>query len=367
MRHIFVYSFLIYVMLFSGLNDLLAKGKFIELVGWGGGVPQEIVPAAADTGFTDIAVWQHDPAYLKSLVKEGKKYGLGIYSSIFLNDTAAWKAKYPNLPPPLQEMNAQENQALTRINKDTSKGKSNYQYGGEPVQKIEVLTTELLCFHDPKVVQFFKDQIKSVLSVPGIKGIAFDFFGYRNYHCCYCKHSLELFKQFQQKHPGMAPDKTLDAFSLETLVAFNNELAEYTRAVKPAAKVTTHVYPVFLPDPLYGNRLDVDICGQTAAWFFEPFWSYDKIKNYTRIIFGKEKRYYPRSEGSALIGIYDRPRTHAPKSPERVEKELQAILDGGGDRVQVCSMNDVLGNKQYKAIFRKYFKQTKTKQNQLKE
>lgn len=43
------------------------------------------------------------------------------------------------------------------------------------------------------------------------------------------------------------------------------------------------------------------------------------------------------------------------KSPERVAEELQAILDGGGDRVQVCSMNDVLGNEPYRAVFKKFF------------
>src|SRR5208337_2720697 len=161
-------------------------------------------------------------------------------------------------------------------------------------------------------------------SVEGLRGIAFDFFGYRNYHCCYCPRSMQLFEQYRKRHPELAADKALDAFSLESLVDFNNSLAAYARQVNPNLKIITHVYPVFLPEPLYGNRLDVDECGQTAAWFFEPFWDYEKTRQYSRIIFGEAKAYFPRCEGTALIGIYDQPGKFSVKTPERVAEELQA-------------------------------------------
>jgi len=329
--------------------------RFIQLTGWGGGKPEEIVPLAAETGFDQIVVWNQDPDYLRALIAAGRKQGIGIYASLDLNDVRVWKARHSAATPPLQVMNDEENRALERLLSDPTPGKSRYQYGGEPVQPREVLIEEMLCFHHAGVADFFREQIKALASVEGLRGIAFDDFGYRNYHCCYCPRSTQLFEQYRRRHPEMAADKALDAFSLESLVSFNNSLAAYARQINPKLKILTHVYPVFLPEPLYGNRLDVDECGQTAAWFFEPFWDYKKIRRYSRVIFGEENAFFPRSKGVALIGIYAQPDKYSMKSPERVEEELQAILDGGGDRVQVCSMNDVLRHEPYRAVFKKFF------------
>lgn len=354
---------LLFLMIFLPGILLNAEEKgFIQLTGWGGGKPEEIVPKAADTGFNEIIVWSNDSKYLKKLAALGKKYDIGIYSSLSLSHVNRFKKTFPDEIPPLQMMNDAENECFKRLEADKTPGKSNYQHGGEPFQKKEVLLSPLLCFHHPKVVEFYKKEIKDILeSVPGLKGIAFDFFGYRNYHCCYCEHSQKLFEEWKKVHPGLSEEKALNRFSLETLVNFNNELADYARKIKPEVKVASHVYPVLLFDPLYGNRLDVDYCGQTAAWFFKPFWSYDKITEYSKVIFGKEKEYFKRQKGVALIGIYAKPERYPVKSPERVRKELEAILAGGGDRVQVCSMNDVLKDEGIRKVFRDLFYKEKSK------
>jgi len=333
-----------------------AEGQFVQLTGWGGGKPEEIVPQAAEVGFDEIIVWNHDPQYLGRLVALGRKHKIGIYSAIHLGDLKDWKKRRPGVNPPLQEMNAEENAALERIRADKTKGKSGYQYGGEPVHGIEVLEAPLLCFHHPEVRSFFEEQIRDLLRVPGLRGIAMDYFGYQNYRCCRCPTSLKAFETWHRQHADLPRDKALDRFSLETLVDFVNSLARYTRSVAAEAKVTCHVYPVFLPEPLYGNRLDVDFCGQTAAWYFDPLWSYEKIQSYTRVIRGEEKKYFSRPEGVAMIGVYTRPALYPVKSPERLTKELQAILDGQGDRVQVCSLNDVLKDPATRDVFRRLFR-----------
>ena len=329
---------------------------FIQLMGWGGGNPAEIVPAAAGVGFTDLIVWSDKADYLQELIAEGRKHGIGIYSSLSLSHVDRWKKRYPAIAPPLQAMSPQEDRALRRLQQDTSRRKSGYQYGGEPRLDLEVLECEMLCFHHPEVVECYKRQIEEILHVPGLRGIAFDFFGYRNYRCCRCPRSMRLFQEFSDSRPGLSSEDALNQFSLSTLVEFNNELAAHARAVRPGAMVTTHVYPVFLPEPLYGNRLDVDLCGQTAAWFFEPYWEYEKIRNYSQVIFGQEKAYHARSEGCAMIGVYDKPQQYSRKSPQRIAEELKAILDGGGDRVQVCSLNDVLKNREIAAVFKRFFR-----------
>jgi hypothetical protein len=249
-------------------------------------------------------------------------------------------------------MNAEEDAALQRIQSDNRPGKGGYQFGGEPVGGLEVLTAEMLCFHRPEVLAFLKDEATAALAVPGIKGVAFDYFGYRNYRCCRCEHSMKSFEAFCKENPGAS----LDKFSLDSLVDFNNALADYARSVRPGVKVAVHVYPVFLPEPLYGNRLDVDLCGQTGAWYFAPFWSMEKIRNYSHVIAAEAKKYHARSEGVALIGIHDNPKQNGPvKTPDRIAAELQAILDGGCDKVQVCSMNAVLKNDPFAAVFKRFF------------
>jgi len=77
---------------------------------------------------------------------------------------------------------------------------------------------------------------------------------------------------------------------------------------------------------------------------------------YSRVISADAKEYYSNAEGVALIGIHTKPERYGPaKTPERIARELQAILDGGCPKVQVCSMNDVLGDEEIAAVFKRFF------------
>lgn len=333
-----------------------AQDKSRVLTGWGGGKPEVICPKAAAVGFGEIIVWNRDPEYLRRLVDVAAQYDIDVYASVHLNDVKTWKKRFPDVPPPLQVMSAEEDAALKQLRDDNTPGKGHYQYGGEPVRDTEVLLGDMLCFHAPEVSSFFKKEIEAALAVDGLKGIAFDFFGYRNYRCCRCPVSMRRFDAFCKQHPDLPRAEALDRFSLETLVAFNNELAAHARSVKPGVKVATHVYPVFLPEPLYGNRLDVDRCGQTAAWYFEPFWSLEKIKHYAHVISAEARKHYPHAEGAALIGIHRKPDKYGGmKTPDRIAAELRAILEGGCTKVQVCSMNAVLDDEEVAAVFKSFF------------
>ena len=94
-------------------------------------------------------------------------------------------------------------------------------------------------------------------------------------------------------------------FYRDTLVNYINYLANYARSKKKGIKTTIHIWPVFAPDPLYGNSLDLDYCGQTAAWY--TLWPRDKIAKYSKIISKQAQKYYQRQEGVGMIGYYDRP------------------------------------------------------------
>jgi len=325
------------------------------LTGWGGGKAEDVAPRAAEVGFAELVVHHENTGNFAKFIELGKQHGIGIYAWLFLGDIPAWKKAYPDVEPPLQVMNAAEDEALKRILADKTPGTSQYQFGGEPVKGVEVLRAPLLCFHDRRVTEAFKKQIDEMLSVQDVKGVAFDYIGYRNYRCCHCPVSQAQLAVYRGQHPELSRESSLERFSLETLVDFNNCLSAYVRAVKPKAQVITHIYPVYLPEPLYGNRLDLDVCAQTAAWFFEPLWSIKKITAYSRIIVTDANRYYKRPRGAALIGYFNRPGKHVVKSEKRLAAELQAVLDGGCARVHVCSFNDVLKTPEAARVFRNVF------------
>ena len=326
---------------------------FTSLMAWGGtGNPEDLVTKAADIGVTDIIAGSRDPKNLAALVEAARKHSIGVYATIMLRPDS-WKKKYPGKPVPLQKMNEEENRVLASLQKPDSRRQLIYQWGEEPQQGTEVLIYDLLCFHHLEVKELLKEQIREILSVPGITGVAFDGFGYRNYRCCRCPLSMELFRKQAPDLEAGSEKQALDKFSLDTLVAFNNDLADFARTVKPDARTVNHIWPVFLPDPLYGNRLDIDYCGQTAAWFFP--WDLEKVQSRARAIVVDEKAHHPRANGAALIGFYNMPEVFPLKSPECIAAELDAILAGGCTDVQLCSLDDVLRTPEVAAVFRKYF------------
>jgi hypothetical protein len=99
--------------------------------------------------------------------------------------------------------------------------------------------------------------------------------------------------------------------------------------------------------------LDIDYCGQTAAWY-NP-WPEEKIASYSRTISQEDKKYHQRQQGVGMIGYYDRPGQFPVKDAARVDMELRTMIENGCTRIQVCGTEDVIGNREISAIFRKYF------------
>ena len=330
---------------------------FEQLMGWGGGALDTLMPDIAATGFTDIIVWNQAPAYLRKLVAAARPYGIGVYASLYLGDVKDWKKRRGQQPPPLQEMTDAETRAAERIAAELKTGHSHFQGGGEPAgDRLEVLTSELLCFHHPEVMAFFKEQVRDILAVEGVTGIAFDYFGYRNYRCCRCEQSRRLLAEYRAKHPELSAEAASERFSLQTLAAAYNELADFARATRPGARTTAHVYPVFLPEPLYGHRLDLDYPAQTVAWFFKPLWPIEKVRDYSRRIVGPAGTQLPRNQAMPFVGIYIRPGKVPVRDPQRITAELQAIRDAGADRVQVHSMVEVVKDLPTRMVFQRFFR-----------
>jgi len=321
-------------------------GRDAILTLWGMGSPDRF-PKAKEIGVKELYCFSSNPDYLAVRVKAGRKYGIRVYGCV---------TPFVGKQLPLQRMNAEEDAFRARILADKTKEKNKYQFGGEPYHSLEVLDLNINCFHHQSVRDAVKKAIHGVVMVDGIAGVAFDFFGYDNYRGCRCPRSVKLAREYHKDHADMSEEEAFEAFSLESLVEFNNEMADYARSLKAGIKVACHVHPVFAPDLHYGNRLKIDVCAQTAAWFMEPYWSRGRIEEHIRIIFGGEKKHWRFAEGAALLGTTCTPgASHPPKSTERVEFELRTMLNAGADRIHVCSGGSLMSSPEHMAVFKRIF------------
>ena len=254
-----------------------------------------------------------------------------------------------------QQMSAAEMDIL-RKQSDLAKAKKlwgigRYQCGGEPLPGTkEVLKNQMPCFHRPEVVSATKAAVSKVLEEnPELTGIALDMFGYQNYSGCVCPASLSALEAYRASHPGTDNKKLKDEFYLNSLVSFQNEICNHARTIRPDVKTTVHVWPTFLPEPVYGNRLDLDYCCQTVAWFFKPYWSDAKIAEYTRVVVREARKYNKRQKGIPFIGY------NKDKGVERLVHELRIIMANNPDRdLSIYVFEDVVNDPKALAAVRKF-------------
>jgi len=318
----------------------MGKRGFIWKAYWGGGEPESICASAKKIGFNAIITWNTDVDYLQKLVEAGKKNGIEIYASV----SFTYNKTYPENLKQVMSPEEQEQYEILKGKTIPELCKIEYQWGGEPVRKGEVFFNELLCFHRPETVEITKSIIKNILeNVPDITGVAIDGLGYQNYYCCHCAYSTKLFEKYFKNQKKISREEALNKFSLEKIVEFTNELVRYAKSIKPDLKIVCHIYPVFLPDIFYGNRLEVDYCGETVAWFFEPFWPLSKIEKYTRTILQNQSKYFRNQKAVAMVGIYGKSKEaqgfNCIKTPERIRQEIEVIRKTGCNRIMFAGFD----------------------------
>lgn len=324
-----------------------------RLVGWG--IDKKNIEAdmarAAEVGF-QVIYTGGSPAQLAKVVEIGRKYGIEIYA-VASPSASGWKKHFPNQPVPMQVLSLDQGAAFNFLSAGKNRFLTPYQWGGEPVMQNEVLIYPIVCPGNLELRKLQKLGLAEKLSTPGLAGIVFDGYGYQNYLRCYCDECEKRFAEFRKTHSDLSVEDAEVGYFRGVLVDWINDLADYVRSVKPDAKTAIHIWPVFLPEPLYGNRLDVDFCGQTTAWY--TCWPLEKIAQYSRTITETAKAYYPRQEGVGMIGYYDKPDQFPVKDAALVDQELKTMLENGCREVQVCGVKDVLNNEPIAAVFRKYF------------
>jgi hypothetical protein len=310
--------------------------------------PEKLIACARELRFNALIV-HADPQRMKEFSELTKRNGIECYYWFSL---VARGEQHKALR---QVMSRAEERRLAELAADKDPRKHGYQFGGEPLPgRREVLQTRLLCFHRPEVVAYCKKHLSEMLEAcPALTGIAFDYFGYQNYRCCLCPYSQERLRIYHDAHRAFSDEGARNQFALESLVAFTNEMADHVRAVRPSAKVAVHVYPVFAPEPLYGNRLDVDYCCQTVAWFFEPYWPAEKVARCARTVVREQNRYWRRQQGIPFVGVYAQ-RAVADKSPERLAEELRTIKRHARTySLSVCSFDEFIRHPKLRRVMKK--------------
>ncbi len=338
-------------------GSLLAAEPAVWRSGWASmGKPEETIACAREIGFNALIF--HGPVERMKQWSAMTKAN-GIESYYWFSPIVS--EKDAGLAALAQVMSAADEAALQKLQAAQEPKKGGYQFGGEPLPARrepdspdhDVLQARLLCFHRPETMAWCRKKISEMLTAcPDLTGVGLDYFGYQNYRCCLCPCSLELFAQYRSRHPDLSREQALEAFSRDTLVETINEIARCARSVRPGVKVTIHVYPTFLPEPVYGWRLDVDTCCETVAWFFEPYWSAEKIADYTRRVTQRAGSPFPGSRGVPFFGLYVG-RPDGDKPPEQLAAELAVIRQQAGlSALSVCSFNEFVKHEALRRVIK---------------
>ena len=231
------------------------------------------------------------------------------------------------------------------------------RFGGEPSEPLDLCATLIDCFLSDTNCILAKAELDRTLAAnPDAEGIAFDFIGYTNFRSCECDDCHARLAAYLKKAGLEESETSRNGFFRASLIAYINTLVDYVHGVRPGIKVTIHLYPVFLSDPIYGRELRADTVQETVAWYFQ--WPDAKIADYTRRIHAGERQ--PGSVSVPFVGLNaDTDRALAHKTPARLEEELRIILAAGGRRLGVCNGGDMV-KPGYREVFTKYCRRPST-------
>jgi len=367
---IMVLSLLASVWMESGAAEpLVAQKRFNRVFAWISLDNENDAALAANIGITDATC---NPAKINMLHKYGIR-GYPVFSpcgpqrqvlTLKEKELDAWITGQDIPPPKRLDRNAtaEQKEAYTNAMAEyrqklvQRKLEAKHQHGGEPrpdAPRGDIHAQGVLpCFTSDTDYAASKQALDKLLEIKEIDGIAFDYIGYTNFRCCHCwnceaKHKLWLLEnKFQDSQAKK------DEFFRKCLVDYYNELIDYIKSRRAELQVMVHIYPVFLPDPLYGNRTKADWCGQTVSWYF--LWPEQKIRDYTKKLVSTAHNYFPEVTQVPFIGFSNNTAVFDKKDPARIEMELKAILESGADTFMICSGGDFIKNPDLCEVLKKF-------------
>lgn len=327
------------------------KLHFGRVFSWGMLTDEDTAKRVKEMGVTDIRVANQEQ------LARAKRYGMTPYCGTFSACGPHGQVMTHEEEEHFAYINGHDLTNLDRAGRkaaiDNRRRQMHHQYGGEPVAALDTLNSvRIPCFSSDKDYALSKKAIDAICSrVDGVAGIFFDYIGYTNFKGCYCTNCLAAYKTYLAERNMTDTQQYQDQFYRDRLVRYYNTMIDYVKSQHPDFNIVVHVYPTFLPEPLYGNRLKADFCGQTVAWYFP--WNVEKIADYTRITVGKQNKYFNNVRGVPFVGLNRQPGSLWIKEPATLARELQIILQAGGNMLMVCNGKDMIEPGIYE-VFRKY-------------
>ena len=322
---------------------------FERVFAWASVSDEESAKTYAEIGVTDIAAQGEQGALA------AKKYDMRPYCSYYPGGphsqvlSAAEKAHYDYINGVDLRGTVPKEETGAKINARLIEKKC--QFGGEPVASPDLCPENIACFLSDEGHVKAKERLAATLEKnPLAEGITFDYIGYTNFKSCECDDCRKRLAAYLKEEGLEDTQENRNTFFRDALMHYINTLVDYVHELRPGMKVAIHLYPVFLPDPLYGRLLKADYIEETVAWYFQ--WDDAKISDYTRKIISA-----PHLDGCksvpfvGLNAAEGKPLAH--KSPERLEQELKLILAAGGRDIAVCNGPDMI-KPGYAEVFKRH-------------
>ena len=331
--------------------SLEPKVHFRRVFSWGMLTDDDTAKRFKEIGVTDIRVANQEQ------LARARKYGMTPYCGTFVACGPHRQIMTPEEEKHFSYINGHDlidlDRAARKVVLHDRRLEMQHRYGGEPVAALDTLnSTRIHCFNSDEGYRLSKKAIDAICSrVDGVQGIFFDYIGYTNFRGCYCANCLAAYQSYLAKSGAADTQKQKQIFYRDRLVTYYNDMIDYVKSRHPDFRVVVHVYPTFLPEPLYGNRLKADFCGQTVAWYFP--WSTEKIAEHTQITVRDQNKYFKGVRGVPFVGLNQRPGSLWIKDASTLEAELRTILSAGGDMLMVCNGKDMIKPGIYD-VFRKY-------------
>ena len=280
-----------------------------------------VVVFAHEQGFDTLVV----PGPTAAMVRCGKDLGVKVVAIVTPYPEADYAERHPEH---LQRMLPVENAIRDAVKLSAPKGYQ--QLAGRWYSTVE--ERPLLCFENPSSRKVLEDRVSRALQTAD--GVAFDGFGFRNRYACHCQRCEEIRRKDMAKHDYLTDADVAARMSEESLVDIYRVLYQHAKSVKPEAIVMNHVWPPFLPNPYYGNRLRLDYCSQTISWFYRPSWSLQRVEFEASELSRLEDRdvnvFVP------FIGVFDDP--HLVRPAARIARELEVARAVGGGHLVFCNL-----------------------------
>ncbi|OGJ84603.1 MAG: hypothetical protein A2268_11280 [Candidatus Raymondbacteria bacterium RifOxyA12_full_50_37] len=304
----------------------------MKIIGWH--IPEQpgqihdMIARVKDLGFDSYEVTTNLPEKETPLKESCVRFGLKTFKVI---------EPLKKRPGAVMQVLEESEEALPRSFEDAP----DYQGGEAPLPgQREILHAKLACPQDPGVIEYARSQVKQAKSF-GHDGVCWDFIGYRNYRSCRCALCSAALKRTATG--DINKQAMEDAFFEQNIVSLYDSLYEATKTMTPAMRIICHCYPVFLPNPLYGLRINVDYCGITVSWFLKPHWPIEKVETLVnKTVHGPYT--HAHVAGMPMIGFYGTGdlQQHY-RTPERIAQELDLLKAHGAQALMMCETGNILG------------------------